>query len=70
MVYLWSKGNLLKQETVAKSYEKHCVQIFRFHFMSLLTDEFIKDSHIQITIRLFSLKNVRSTTSNALNVTF
>ena len=44
--HLWGKGNLVKHQNVSKYYENDCLQKFILLFMSLLTAEFVKRSHV------------------------
>ena len=68
--HLWWKENLAKLQQVSKYYEKDCLQIFLFLFMSLLPTKFVKNSHIWSKIYFIFLKNVLKQTRNSFNTKF
>ena len=68
--HLWWKENLVKLQQVSKYYEKDCLQIFLFLFMSLLPTKFVKNSHIWSKIYFIFLKNVLKQTRNSFNIKF
>ena len=70
MVYFWWKENLLKPQTASEYCENDCLLNFRWHFLSLSTAEFLKNSRIEIRIHFFFLKDFRKQTWNALNAKF
>ena len=67
---LWWKQNLVKHQQVSKYYEKDCLQIFLFLFMSLLPTKFAKNSHIWIKIYFILIKIVLKQTWNSFNTKF
>ena len=67
--HLWWKEDLVKHQRVSK-YENDGLQNFLLHYMSLLTANFIKNSHAYARIYFIFLKNVLKQTWNAFNTKF
>ena len=57
------KAKFGKTSTSLKIYEKDCLQIFIFLFMSLLPTKFVKNSHIWSKIYFIFLKKYAKTNS-------
>ena len=68
--HLWWKEDFVYHLKVSKYYETDCLQIFLLLIMLLLTNKFVKSSHISTRTFFIFLNNVLKQTWNSFNTKF